>query len=224
MQATPQNLVSWINDLTYLWQQAGLVLDSRAHGVFRKADDTLEVTWGNDGYVLHKEKFCSLSEYASLLENRQYSVLLSDGAILQFSFSVKRNKIIKHRLCWYPAPIDLESTDLELESITDKILEHMSNGDLEKFMPKSPIRFDYCEADATDKHPEVHMHMSVESCRIPVRTPLCLQKFLRFIVENFYPELPSDSPLITKIKSFPGKDTLTEYQKRKMHINIISDL
>ncbi len=224
MQATPQNLVSWINDLTYLWQQAGLVLDSRAHSAYRKPNDTLEVTWGNDGYVLHKEKFCSLSEYAALLENRQYSLLLSDGAIFQFSFSVRKNKIIKHRLCWYPAPIDLDSTDLELESISDKILEHMNNGDLEKFTLKSPIRFDFSDTDATDEHPAVHMHMSVESCRIPVRTPLCLQKFLKFIVENFYPELPPDSSLITQAKTFRGKDKLTEIQKRKMHINIISDL
>lgn len=222
MNIRPQVLATAIDDLIFAWQKHELVLDSRKHKIYRKGNGINEVTWGNDGYILKDEKFCSLSEYAALLENRQYSMLLSDGSLFQFSFSFSRELIVKHRLCWYPAPIAISPQELETSDIQELILNNMKDANLENFLSRSPIRFDYSESDGSDDHPEVHLHVSVESCRIPVRTPLCLNKFLMFVVENFYPELPRDSPLTRQAKTWAGKDTLTASQKAKMHINIFN--
>lgn len=224
MNITPQNLVSSINETIFLWQNAGLVLNSRTHKQYTKSNGITEITWGHDGYVLKKESFSSIAEYISLLENDQYSMLLSDGSLFQFSFNLKRNKIVKHRLCWYPAPVEISVIENGPDSISEAILDNMKNGEFEKLLSRGPIRFDYDEEASEELHPETHMHICVESCRIPVRTPLCINKFIKFIVENFYPQISNDSRLVTENKTWKSRDTLTENQKKRMHFNILQGI
>ncbi|MGR5309560.1 DUF2290 domain-containing protein [Photobacterium damselae] len=178
-----------------------------------------EVSWGNDGYILKDEEFSSISEYCSLVENRQYSMLLNDGSLFQISYSLDRSKIVKHRLCWYPCPIQVDAADLDGSDITDIILEKMSKGDIESFRSRSPLRFDYAPKQSKENHPTVHMHMSEESCRIPVKSPLCLKEFVTFIVTNFYDCLVQDTSLYQELRTWDGIDTLTQGQKERLHIN-----
>ncbi|MBY8039766.1 DUF2290 domain-containing protein [Vibrio fluvialis] len=214
------NLIGAINEFIFAWQKKGLVHDSNGHSIYKKARGLNEVSWGNDGYILKDEKFSSISEYCNLVENGQYSVLLNDGALFQISYTLDRNKIVKHRLCWYPCPIQVDTADLDNNDITDLILEKMKDGELDSFRSRSPIRFDYAPDQAKKNHPSVHMHMSEESCRIPVRSPLCLKEFMTFIVLNFYDDLVKDTSLYQNLKTWDGIDTLTRDDRKKLHMNV----
>lgn len=213
-------LISDINDLIFEWQKKGLVASSNEHQSFRKSKNRTEITWKNDGYVLKDETFASVSEYCALIEKKQYSMLLSDGAFFQISYTLERDRIVKHRLCWYPAPIELTTEIIDNESIIDFILQKMNEGALETLRLRSPIRFDYAPDDTKDRHPTVHMHISHEDCRIPVRSPLCLRDFMIFIVDNFYPDLIEITSLYERAGNWNGQDTLTNNEKSKLHMNI----
>ncbi|WP_435248158.1 DUF2290 domain-containing protein [Vibrio sp. nBUS_14] len=219
MEIRDVHLVESINNLIFQWQLKGLVHDSRNHTVFRKSGGLKEISWGNDGYILKDEEFSSISEYCSLVENRQYSMLLSDGSLFQISYTLDRSTIVKHRLCWYPCPVLVDSSDLDGNDITDIILEKMTKGDIESFRSRSPLRFDYAPNQATEEHPTVHMHLSEETCRIPVKSPLCLREFVTFIVMNFYDVLVQDASLYRDLRTWGSIDTLTQGQKSRLHIN-----
>jgi hypothetical protein len=45
----------------------------------------------------------SLDEYLDILRSQQFSAVLNDGGILQISYRYKRDKLIGHPLCFYPA-------------------------------------------------------------------------------------------------------------------------
>lgn len=224
MKIAVGKLVKGVNDLIFEWQKAGLVSDSRIHSAFRRAGGLCEVTWGDDGYVLKDDKFASLNEYINLVDNRQYSMLLSEGDMLQFSFTLNRDEVVKHRLCWYPCPLSLSREEVENSGLTDAIIERMSSGCFEDFYSKSPLRFDFDPVNSSEDHPEVHLHMVSEDCRIPVKTPLCLKKFLDFIVENFYSNSKELLKLNESATSWGEVDKLTAIQKSKFHINRFSSI
>lgn len=224
MAITPQRLIKNINDLIYEWQKSGLIFASRKHQAFRKSNGVVEVTWGNDGYILKDQPFSTIAEYCALIENKQYSMLLNDGSFFQISYSFKRGDVIKHRLCWYPAPIQVSADELEYEDISDLVLSRMSEFNIEGFKSKSPVRFDFAPEQKSEEHPEVHLHLSEENCRIPVRSPLCLRKFMFFIVDNFYDDIKGKESLYTTASSWEGKDTLTEGQKANHHLNIFETI
>jgi hypothetical protein len=218
----PDKLIQNINDLIFEWQKCGLVYDSRNHKGYVKSKGVTEVTWGNDGFILKDQEFSTISEYCALIENKQYSILLNDGSFFQISYSLKRNKIIKHRLCWYPSPIRISTEDLQNSNISDLILDKMDSLDLNEFKNRSPIRFDYAPDQKSEEHAEVHLHINEESCRIPVKSPLCLRKFICFIINNFYEDIKKLESLYKTANTWSGIDTLTAGQKAELHINIFT--
>ena len=222
LRITPDKLIQNINDLVFEWQKCGLVYDSRNHKGYSKSENVTEITWGNDGFILKDQEFSTISEYCALIENKQYSMLLTDGSFFQISYSLKRNKIVKHRLCWYPSPIKISTEDLQDSDISDLVLDKMGSLDLNEFKNRSPIRFDYAPAQKSEEHAEVHLHINEESCRIPVKSPLCLRKFIYFIINNFYEDIKEFESLYKKANTWDVKDTLTNGQKSGLHLNIFS--
>lgn len=224
MIITPQNLANGVNELIHRWQKVGLVSDSRHHKPFTRSNGLVEVSWGNDGYVLKNNDFATLEEYADLIDKRQYSALLSNGDFFQISFSLKRNKIVKHRLCWYPCPIQLQPEELETGSICDAMLDRLSSAKLQDFQSKGPVRFDYDSFSYSDEHPEIHLHIINENCRIPVRQPLCLRAFSDFIFRNFYSDNPELVKLNQEATTWNSPDRLTDAQRAIMHLNIFQQI
>lgn len=223
MAITPEKVKKNINGLIFLWQKSGFLYDSRNHNLFFKPARITEVTWGDDAFVLKGTEFSTISEYCALIENRQYSMLLSDGSFFQISYSFQRGEIVKHRLCWYPAPIKIWPLELnDATSISNLILEKMAALDFDEFKCRSPIRFDFAPDQVAEDHAEVHMHISEENCRIPVRTPLSLKEFVCFIINNFYNGIDGHHELYDKAITWDGRDTLTEKHKSKLHLNIFS--
>lgn len=219
MKISAGNLVKGINDFIFEWQKSGLVADSRMHDTYRRAGGVIDVTWGNDGYVLKDDKFASLHEYLNLIENRQYSMLLSEGDMFQFSFSLERGLVVKHRLCWYPCPVKVSREEIETSSLVDAILERMGSGTFDDLYCRTPIRFDFDSKQSSENHPAVHLHMNSEDCRIPVKTPLCLRSFIDFVLENFYSSIEGIGSLNKNAVTWPSVDLLTPGQKARLHIN-----
>lgn len=216
----PEYLIGSINRLVFEWQKRGLAIDSRNHHAYQRANGISEVTWGNDGYVLKDNAFSSLSEYCSLIENQQYSMLLSDGAFFQISYQIHRQEVVSHRLCWYPSPIELPEY-FEREEIVEIVLNKMSSGDLDDFKSRSPLRFDYAPSQAAEDHPHTHFHIGHEDCRIPVKSALSLRSFISFIANNFYPDLAVNPKMHDEVANWFCDDNLTQLQKERFHINII---
>lgn len=216
---TSEQLIASINQLIFDWQKYGLVLDSRNHQAYQRANGVIEVTWGNDGYILKDNTFASLEEYCSLIESRQYSMLLTDGSMLQLSYKLDRREITGHRLCWYPSPVELDEK-IDIYSIVDYVLERMATGDTRFFRARSPLRFDFAPEQAKEDHPVTHLHLGHEDCRIPVKSSLSLKAFMSFIVENFYPEVKENKSLHSASAHWFSGDLLTDGQRLRHHINI----
>lgn len=216
---TPEQLITSINQLIFDWQKCGLALDSRNHQAYQRANGIIEVTWGNDGFVLKDNTFASLEEYCSLIESRQYSMLLVDGSMIQLSYKLDRRNIVGHRLCWYPSPIELDE-DIDYYSIVDYVLDRMSSGEMHLFKSRSPLRFDFAPEQAKEEHPITHLHLGHEDCRIPVKCSLSIKTFMSFIVENFYPEIKQNKALYSTCAHWFSGDLLTEGQRLRHHLNI----
>lgn len=223
MNISAKNLSRFMNDLIYQWQKKGLLSDTRQHSPFKRSNGLLEVTWRNEGYVLKNNNFATFQEYVDLIENRQYSALMANGDFFQISYSIRKDTIVKHRLCWYPCPIEILSDDLENGGIIDALLDRMSGAKLNQLQSKGPVRFDYDSLEYSEEHPEIHLHMIDENCRIPVKTPLCLRNFFDFIFRNFYSHTPELVTLNSKTKTWNTLDRLTDYQRSIMHLNIFQD-
>ncbi|MFW1922375.1 DUF2290 domain-containing protein [Acinetobacter geminorum] len=236
MSIKPDAMAKNINKLCFEWEKAGLVLASNSTVVKQNGEGRSLITWKEDGGPLKNNDFSTLSEYLTLLKHSQYTMVLYDGSILQISYKMKKNEIIGHRLCWYPSPLNLENVqDIEeiifkvhesLSTNSSLLEEYLTNPDpqtqimLNSFYHRSPIRFDYDNMpdDRKDKHPDVHLHISVEECRIPVKGPLCLRTFMAFIVENFYPHLPLEGSLVNDLPSWFSSNMLTVYHRNKFHL------
>lgn len=216
---TSEQIIGYINQLIFEWQKHGLVLDSRNHQGYQRANGVVEITWGNDGYILKDNPFASLEEYCSLIESRQYSMLLTDGAMVQISYKLDRQNIIGHRLCWYPSPIELDE-NVDNYSMVDYVLERMASGDTHFFRSRSPLRFDFAPNQAKEDHPVTHLHLGHEDCRIPVRTSLSIRTFMMFIVENFYPEVKQNHSLHSTTAHWFCADDLTAGQRLRHHLAI----
>lgn len=241
MAITPSSMVDSLNKFCLVWDKAGLTLASNRSNIYKLGNNLSRVSWdSNQQIVLKDNEFSSLSEYLTLLSSSQYTLVLTDGSLIQISYTFRRNEIVGHRLCWYPSPIDIsgvtevdeiiDKTQLILKEGGDALEEHITSPDEPKYpvnvkglYNKSPLRFDFSimSDGEKDAHPDVHLHISVENCRIPVKTPLCIRMFMKFILENFYSELPTTGALINNIPSWENNDMLTPYHKKKFHFNYI---
>lgn len=54
------------------------------------------------------------STYYSILENRDYSILLNDGGVIQVSLDYLGSDLVGHRYAYVPCPIYFDESDLRL--------------------------------------------------------------------------------------------------------------
>lgn len=239
MAMKPAMMVDHINKLCFEWDNAGLSLDSNRSCIRTLGGGKLLVSWDSDNFVLKDNEFSSLSEYLTLLLCSQYTLVLFDGSMVQISYTIQRDEIVGHRLCWYPSPIEISGvnevddiiylTQLILKEGSDSLEEYITNPNnvypvnVRGVHNRSPLRFDFSlmPDKQKDAHPDVHLHISAEECRIPVKTPLCIRMFMKFLVENFYSNLPQGGTLVNKLPSWEGNDMLTQYHKNKMHFSYL---
>jgi hypothetical protein len=189
---TPSRIAQQLTQLTTNLFANGHAIDAQTHKVVDAADRTQLVTWTArtpDGIGFPHDKFATLEEYLFFLEHRQFSAVLRDGALVQASYRLHRNEIVWHRLALIPCPIVFEPSELEDISLPD-FLSVIDPAELKRRVRlRSAIRFDYDPLNARPQHPASHATLNDACCRIPVRSPVHLRAFVRFVFSNFYPDL-----------------------------------
>lgn len=151
-----------------------------------------------DGYVNHLtwNKTCNLSylfgdylsikQYLNVLDRRDYTILFSDGAVLQVDYLIREAEILKHRLCYLPSPIEYEPGDL-YDLTLDEYIACISNEELVSATRLvTPVRFDFHYKHRDEKHEHSHLTLNKSSCRIPGYGPVSLAHFLKFMMRYFY--------------------------------------
>jgi len=122
--------------------------------------------------------------YKKLEETKNYNIKMLDGALIQMLYSFESEKLVSHRLAFFPSP-HLESYQNEPDIYEeDEIYADI----LAKNIVTFPIRFDYDPKNFKEMdHPKVHVTLGqYKNCRIPVSEPLTPELFITFILRNFY--------------------------------------
>jgi hypothetical protein len=138
------------------------------------------ISWQGRKSGIQKNVYYPL-EYQYLLDNQQYSLLLSDGSFFQFFFQFSQSDKLKSaRLAYYPRPVKtidlsedlLAAAESALERNDDEFYEHLYNWvelletDIGNPANTSHLRFDFDEAVNT--HCKSHIQFgAVQELRIP---------------------------------------------------------
>ena len=180
-------------------------------------------------------QFASFAEYRRLVCDREYTCLLSDGALLQMSYLFERDRLLKHRLLYFPCPILLDDSagwdepGFDLSALLDDRLvdtvaqpdDHDHDTDTrhtDGLLLRSPLRFDFDLEAQTPDHPGSHLHLLNEDVRWAVFGPLSIGHFVRFVFRHFY---PLDWTAHSSIRQWPmsfGDRTTTAVEERELFI------
>jgi hypothetical protein len=151
-----------------------------------------------------------------LSKKRSYSVKLIDGGLLQMMYRFEGERLVKHRLAYYPSP-SLRSFQEDPDAyLRDELFLDIISRRIVPF----PLRFDFDELVSQDiNHPRCHLTLGdVQGCRIPVSSGVTPRWFVEFILRNFYQTGRHDF-----VSKLPGhrlsfSSTITENEGRIMHM------
>lgn len=143
----------------------------------------------NVGFTLKNENYTTI--YNNIRENKDFNFLMLDGAIIQMQYEFYKDEIVKHILSFYPCPDFFRYADdsdyYETYFYNDhELFSDMVSGNI----LCAPIRFDFDNNDGifvNVEHPKSHLTIgNYKDCRIPVLKPITPNRFIRFILRNFY--------------------------------------
>lgn len=156
--------------------------------------------------------------YDDMKKNKAYNIKFPDGAIVQIMYKFSKNKLINHRLAFFPSPYLEEYQNSPEVYDNDYIYADIIRKDIVPF----PIRFDFDSnlnvvLDVT--HPMSHLTLGQYlNCRIPVTSPLTPSVFIHFILRNFYNTAYNQfSEKITTFNDYFEK-TIVDDEKDLLHI------
>lgn len=183
------------------------------------------ITWEgykNIAYVLGDFDYEAI--YSQCIENRDYNFMFLDGAIIQMTYLVAHNEIVMHRLAFFP--------NLNHEKMDDyNVFLEKYYGDIQfscidnKNYINFPVRFDYNKNKVLGQnHPYSHLTLgNYKNCRIPVSSPLSPNKFVFFILKNFYHDFYINEIENKKDKLFACSmiraKTISISEKKELHLN-----
>jgi hypothetical protein len=202
--------------------EAEFALDARQHKIETLSATRESLTWTRDSSdTLMIGSPSRVDDYLSLLERQEYSYLMHDGGIIQISFVYEGNKINRHRLSYHPCPFRISRRDLEMfgGGLLDFIADGFMSNLEENVLLRSPVRFDYAPTAAADFHPASHITINDPNCRIPARSPLQFDTFIKFVLENFYLEA-WHHPSVTRALAFSQEDEcLSAHDRARAYLN-----
>ncbi len=162
--------------------------------------------------------FASVGEYCEHVRNQAYLAVLYDGSLLQMSYEFYASRLTGHRLCFYPCPYDIEPDELVAGPILDVIDLYRAAADAPLRL-RSPIRFDYDPANASEGHPAVHVHMLWGHCRCAVYAPLSVGHFLQFVFCNFFPGVWAEHKFLRNWRRIWQQKTITDDETFSLHLS-----
>ena len=165
------------------------------YNVLRKTQLSINrerLSWVNHktGKFNTNSEFLKLNQYRQILMNNSYLCIIYDGSIIRVSYTFENNVLIGHNLLWWPAPYNYKGI-ISLDEISphELIDEFLAEKEWYKSLDmRTPIRVDYdpIEGVVSEKHPPTHLHMQHGECRMYVDGPLCFNRFMKFILTNYY--------------------------------------
>lgn len=199
----------------------GFALGAKQHYVSAVSANEKEVSWCRAvGGPIYINNPSTINDYLNILERGDYSFIMSDGGVVQLSYSFSGNVISKHRLAYVPCPFDVlgQLPDAYDGGIVDYIREVCLEDVAEKVLLQSVVRFDFDPPRAGPMHPASHMTFNRSECRIPLRSSLCFGSFMRFIFEHFYPTILSNDRIARELTTEGGTNHLSEEDMRRLHV------
>ena len=151
------------------------------------------------------------------MEKKIYNIKMIDGALLTLLYRFSNDRIVAHRLSYFPAP-DLIAFQNEPELYAE---DELYVNILDRRIVTVPIRFDFDDDDAVRcplEHPTSHLTLGqYKNCRIPVSSALTPYQFISFIITNFYHSANSKSDL----QEFKDKfdESIFPEERELIHIN-----
>lgn len=219
---TASSCAAEIRNLIDTLSAADIVLDSNSVGIVGSGGRA-RVTWRGDSGLapLWRQDSPSVAEYTMWLANRQFSVVLLDGGLLQLTFDFAGADIVGHRLAYVPCPFDFDR-ELLLEMPLLDLLQDFGPPPADDVRLRSPIRFDFDPTATRTDHPASHVTMISSTCRIPSAGPLSLGHFVRFVFRHFYPTLWGAHPFLRTWSQADGNRTLLQEEETELHMNWLS--
>jgi len=163
--------------------------------------------------------------YEEIDKAKNYNIKMLDGALIQimYSFSNRGKQLAAHRLAFFPSP-HKESYDENPQAYEELYFGECVYYDIVmKHAIRFPIRFDYDDDSSKHVdmvHPKSHLHLGqYEHCRIPVRSPLTPNTFIKFILRNFY--YSAYERLSFKKHSASFKYSITKKEESLVHVSFI---
>lgn len=184
-----ENNASQIKSTTEILKSNGFVLfDIPPERIIQ--DKIQQLTWKNHrgGRLVSSKAFLKIDQYFEILSSKAYQLILSDYSIVRYSFVFDSAKLVQQNILWWPCPVQMDiETENEfglIEGIRQKVAA--SNNQSEYIM-RSPIRIDFDSTNDTSVHPRAHTHFEHHDCRINSNHPICFNRFMKFVILNFYP-------------------------------------
>lgn len=197
--------------------ERGIADDQNFPALRQLSTDGWEVSFDGAEHVSLAMGDSDYSEiYRELSEKRSYNVKLIDGGLLQIMYLFKDDRLVRHRLAYYPSP-NLSPFQMEPDAyLRDELFLDIVSRRIVPF----PLRFDFDEAGAEDViHPGCHLTLGdVKDCRIPVSAPLTPRWFIEFVLRNFYQTREHDFVAGLPAHRFSFADTLTRDESRVIHV------
>ncbi|MGY3622149.1 DUF2290 domain-containing protein [Bradyrhizobium sp. USDA 10063] len=155
--------------------------------VLRRTGSSWEVTYGGAEHVSIALGDIEYSDiHRELSEKRSYNAKFLDGGLLQLMYRFEDERLLQHRLAYYPSP-DLRPFQDDPEAyMRDELYIDIVSRRIVPF----PLRFDFDDREGAHKdgaHPKSHLTLGdIKDCRVPVTSPLTPRWFVEFVLRNFY--------------------------------------
>lgn len=152
-----------------------------------KREEYYQITWKNDASSVNEKNFLSIEAYNIVVSRRSYQMVLFDNSVIRCSMIFdNEGMLLSQNFSYIPCPLNCF---LEKEIGIDEVSDSIDVGLLEadKLLMRTTVRFDYDSSNDTTEHPANHVHMQSPGTRMLTNGPICFNKFIKHIIENFYP-------------------------------------
>lgn len=151
----------------------------------------VRISWNNhrSDARLSEKYFLRVEQYCEILRDQAYWAILKDFSLIRGSFEFEDNKLLRESLLWWPCPAILDLDMVEEFGLLETV-EAMFGGkvDLSAIRMRTPMRIDFDVKNDSANHPMAHIHMQNAETRINSREPICFNRFLSYVIVNFYPD------------------------------------
>lgn len=148
-----------------------------------------QIKWEYDASSVNEKNFLSVEAYKILVNNRSYQMVLFDNSIIRCSLTFdKEGRLLSQNFSYIPCPINcFFDREISIDDISDMINEGYIILETNDLLMRTTVRFDYDSSMDTKEHPANHVHMQCPGTRMLTNGPICFNKFIKHIIENFYP-------------------------------------